>query len=45
MFPTKRRVCGYEELVGGPSVRLHHEFLARVQERRASSTPDDSDAN
>ena len=31
------------ELVGGPSVTLHHELFARVQERRGSSKVDDSD--
>jgi hypothetical protein len=31
------------ELVGGPSVRLHHEFFARMQERRGPSAGDHTD--
>jgi hypothetical protein len=30
------------ELVGGPSVRLHHEFLVRVREHHESSKVDDT---
>lgn len=31
------------ELVGGPSVRLHHELFVRVQEHRESSKADRAD--